>query len=62
MLPLQIDKEQFDKILGLIEKGQKEGATMRCGGAKIGEKGYYIQNTLFTDVKPDMTIAKEEVM
>jgi len=57
----QVDKIQFDKILGLIEKGKSEGATMHCGGARHGEQGYFIQPTVFSDVTDEMTIAKEEI-
>merc|ERR1719427_2197625 len=57
----QVDKVQFDKILGLIEKGKSEGATMHCGGARHGEQGYFIQPTVFSDVTDSMRIAKEEI-
>lgn len=57
----QIDKTQFDKILGLIECGKKEGANMTCGGGRDGDKGYFIQPTVFSDVTDEMTIAKEEI-
>ena len=39
----QVDKEQFDKILGYIEKGQAEGADLLAGGGPVGGRGYYIQ-------------------
>jgi aldehyde dehydrogenase (NAD+) len=45
----------------LIESGKKEGATLKCGGDKWGDKGYFVQTTVFADVKDDMRIAKEEV-
>ena len=57
----QVDKTQFDKILGYIEKGKKEGATLALGGDRIGDKGYFVQPTVFKDVTDDMTIAKEEI-
>ena len=57
-----MDKEQFDKILDLIESGKKEGAKLECGGGRHGDKGYFIQPTVFSDVKDDMRIAKEEVL
>lgn len=58
----QIDQEQFDKILELIESGKKEGAKLECGGARHGSKGFFIQPTVFSDVKDSMRIAKEEVI
>jgi len=57
----QVDKIQFDKILGYIESGKAEGATVALGGGRNGDKGYNVQPTIFTDVKDDMKIAKEEI-
>ncbi|KAM7423459.1 hypothetical protein PAMA_000014 [Pampus argenteus] len=57
----QIDREQFDKIMDLIESGKKEGARLECGGAAVGEKSLFIQPTIFTGVKDYMRIAKEEI-
>ncbi|XP_074787758.1 aldehyde dehydrogenase 1A1 isoform X3 [Athene noctua] len=57
----QIDKEQFQKILELIESGKKEGAKLECGGGPWGDKGYFIQPTVFSNVTDDMRIAKEEI-
>jgi len=57
----QIDGEQFNKILDLIESGKKEGATLNCGGHQVGDKGYFIAPTVFSDVTDDMRIATEEI-
>ncbi|XP_066294448.1 retinal dehydrogenase 2-like [Branchiostoma lanceolatum] len=57
----QVDDEQFQKILGLIEAGKTQGAKLQCGGARHGDKGYFIEPTVFSDVGDDMTIAKEEI-
>ena len=57
----QISEIQMNKILGLVESGKKEGANLAHGGARIGDKGYFIQPTVFTDVKDNMRIATEEV-
>ncbi|PON94534.1 Succinylglutamate-semialdehyde dehydrogenase [Trema orientale] len=57
----QVDKTQFEKILSYIEHGKKEGATLLSGGKRIGEKGYYIEPTIFTNVKEDMLIVKDEI-
>jgi len=57
----QVDKEQFDKILGYIKTGQEQGAKLQCGGSSIGDKGFFIQPTVFSDVTDDMTIAQEEI-
>ena len=57
----QVDQEQFDKILGLIESGKKEGAKLECGGKRTGDKGFFVEPTVFTDVKDNMRIAQEEI-
>lgn len=57
----QVDEIQFNKIMGYIEKGKKEGAKLMCGGSRVGTEGYFIEPTVFADVTDDMTIAKEEI-
>jgi len=44
----------------LIDSGVKEGAKLCIGGERIGDKGYFIQPTVFADVEDKMRIAKEE--
>lgn len=58
----QVDKEQYDKILGMIETGKKQGAKLVAGGDTYKDMpGYFIQPTVFADVTDNMTIAKEEI-
>lgn len=57
----QADKAQYEKILSHIEQGKKEGATLFYGGKPLDRKGYYIEPTIFIDVKDDMTIAQNEI-
>jgi len=45
----------------MIDSGKKQGATLVTGGSRVGDKGYFVQPTVFSDVKDDMKIAKEEV-
>ncbi|WP_099022841.1 aldehyde dehydrogenase family protein [Mycolicibacterium palauense] len=57
-------KAQFDKIQGLLQKGIDEGATVVAGGTgrPAGlDTGYYVRPTVFSDVRNDMTIAREEI-
>jgi aldehyde dehydrogenase (NAD+) len=59
-----INSRQLDRVLGLIETGQAEGARLVCGGSRgDGDlaAGNFVAPTLFTDVRNDMTIAREEV-
>lgn len=58
---LQIDQQQFDKIMDLIESGKKEGAKLEYGGLAVGEKSLFVHPTIFSGVKDHMRIAKEEV-
>ncbi|KAK2985289.1 hypothetical protein RJ640_024285 [Escallonia rubra] len=57
----QVDKNQYDKILSYIEHGKREGATLLIGGKPCGEKGYYIEPTIFTNVMDNMLIAQDEI-
>ncbi|KAJ4930804.1 hypothetical protein JOQ06_025111, partial [Pogonophryne albipinna] len=57
----QVDQEQFNKILGYISSGKREGAKLLCGGGVAADRGYYIQPTVFGDVQDNMTIAREEI-
>ncbi len=53
---------QFEKVRRLIKTGIEEGATLVCGGADAPlEKGYFVQPTVFANVKNDMTVAREEI-
>lgn len=56
-----ISKVQQRKILDYIETGRQEGATLTHGGEAGTERGYYVQPTVFADVRNDMRIAREEI-
>lgn len=47
--------------MSYIDSGKSDGATVHLGGDRFGNEGYFINPTLFTDVKPDMKIVKEEI-
>jgi aldehyde dehydrogenase (NAD+) len=57
----QVDQEQFDKVMGYIESGRAEGAALACGGSRVGTRGYFVEPTVFADVRDDMKIAREEI-
>lgn len=57
----QNSKLQFDRIVNYIESGKREGATLHLGGKCLFQKGYRIEPTIFTNVKPNMKIVKEEI-
>ncbi len=56
-----INKRSFDKTLGYIEKGVAEGGKIVVGGKGDDSKGYFIEPTVITDVKPGATIEQEEI-
>ena len=57
----QIDRTQLDKILGLVESGKQQGASLEFGGEQFGDKGYFMQPTVFSGVQDDMAISTDEV-
>ena len=57
----QVDQEQFNKVMGYIESGKSDKANLVAGGNRVGDKGYFIEPTVFADVKDDMKIAQEEI-
>jgi len=61
----QISAQQLDRILGYIRTGCEEEAQLACGGARdttgANSKGLFIQPTIFTNVRPEMKIAQEEI-
>lgn len=60
-----VSKEHLEKVLYYIEIGKQEGATLACGGNRIIsnglENGYFVEPTVFVDVKQDMRIVQEEI-
>ncbi|MCC6001117.1 MAG: aldehyde dehydrogenase family protein, partial [Pararhodobacter sp.] len=50
-----------EKVMGYIEQGQAEGARLLTGGARLNGPGFYVQPTVFADVRDEMVIAREEI-
>jgi aldehyde dehydrogenase (NAD+) len=48
-------------VWGYIEAGKSEGAKVLCGGEKRAGKGYFLDPTIFVDIRPEMKIVKEEI-
>jgi aldehyde dehydrogenase (NAD+) len=57
----QVDETQFDKVMGYIDAGKRDGARLVAGGGRSGDVGYFIEPTVFADVQDNMTIATEEI-
>ena len=58
-----IEEEHMKKVLSHIEKAKKEGAKLICGGNRVMAEsgGYFVEPTVFDEVSPKMSIAKEEI-
>lgn len=57
----QVSQEQLDRILGYVKSGRESGANLLCGGNRVGDRGYFVEPTIFDNVKDEMTIAEEEI-
>uniref|UniRef100_A0AAQ5X7S2 Aldehyde dehydrogenase domain-containing protein n=1 Tax=Amphiprion ocellaris TaxID=80972 RepID=A0AAQ5X7S2_AMPOC len=57
----QISCEQQNRVLEFIQSGISEGAKLECGGKALGLKGFFIEPTVFSNVRDDMRIAREEI-
>ena len=58
-----VSQEQLDRVLDYIRIGKEEGARLASGGERktVDGKGYFVDATVFADVDPEMTIAREEI-
>jgi len=57
----QVSQLQFDRIMGYIKAGKEAGAKVEIGGNRKGDKGYFIEPTIFSNVTEDMKIMQEEI-
>ncbi len=60
-----VNQQALAKIVRYMDIGRDEGANIACGGVRASggglDRGYFFQPTVFTDVRPDMRIAQEEI-
>jgi phenylacetaldehyde dehydrogenase len=56
-----ISDEQFEKVLGYLDHGRREGAETVVGGGRHGERGYFVQPTVLTNTAPTMKVEREEI-
>ena len=57
----QVSQTQLDRVMHYIESGMRQGAHLLYGGQRIGDRGFFVQPTVFADVRDDMQIAQEEI-
>jgi phenylacetaldehyde dehydrogenase len=56
-----VSKEQFNRVMGYIEAGKKDGASVAVGGDAPSSDGYYVNPTVLVNVKPNMSVVREEI-
>ncbi|GAC78247.1 aldehyde dehydrogenase (NAD+) [Gordonia malaquae] len=56
-----VSQEQFDRVSGYIQQGLADGARALTGGGRWGDEGYFVEPTVFVDVKPEFSIVEEEI-
>jgi aldehyde dehydrogenase (NAD+) len=56
-----VDKIQFDRVSGFIERGKNGQGTLLTGGSRVGDKGYFVEPTVFTNVAADAEIITQEI-
>jgi acyl-CoA reductase-like NAD-dependent aldehyde dehydrogenase len=56
-----VSAEQLDRVTRYVQSGLAEGARVVCGGKRRGDRGYFFEPTIITDVRADMTCQREEI-
>ena len=56
-----VSEKQASGVLGFIERAKAAGATIECGGSRVGDVGCFVEPTVISNVTPDMEIVREEV-
>ena len=56
-----VSKEQFDRVMGYIEAGKRDGASVAVGGDAPTANGYYVNPTVLVNVNPQMSVVREEI-
>jgi phenylacetaldehyde dehydrogenase len=56
-----VSREQYDRVLGYIEAGKRDGASVAVGGDAPAADGYYVNPTVLVDVNPQMSVVREEI-
>jgi phenylacetaldehyde dehydrogenase len=56
-----VSEEQLQRVTGYMNAGRKAGACYVTGGARKGDRGYFVEPTVIKDVKPNMSVVQEEI-
>lgn len=56
-----ISEKQMQTVLGYVDIGRREGAKVVAGGARVGDRGYFVEPTVLADVQHEMRVSQEEI-
>ncbi|BBP98017.1 betaine-aldehyde dehydrogenase [Burkholderia sp. SFA1] len=56
-----ISAKQMKSVLDYVDIGREEGASLVTGGRRVGERGYFVEPTVFANVEHEMRISQEEI-
>jgi phenylacetaldehyde dehydrogenase len=56
-----VSDEQFRRVTGYLAAGREQGARVVTGGDRVGDAGYFVQPTVLTETKPEMSVVREEI-
>lgn len=56
-----VSQEQLDRVTGFLKSGKEQGAKIGTGGDRSGDRGYFVQPTVMSNVKPGMRVVDEEI-
>jgi len=56
-----VSEEQLRRVTGYLDQGKQDGACYITGGQRSGDRGYFVQPTVITETKPNMSIVREEI-
>jgi len=56
-----VSKDQLERVSGYLQQGESDGAKVVTGGNRIGKEGYFIEPTILTNTRPEMSVVREEI-
>jgi phenylacetaldehyde dehydrogenase len=56
-----VSAQQLERVTGYVRSGQLQGAEIVAGEQKLPSKGYFVRPTVLSNVRPDMTVMREEI-
>ncbi len=56
-----VSAQHLEKVLGFVEQGRRDGATIAIGGLRRGDRGYFVEPTVLTGTRPGMSVVDEEI-